>query len=63
MASLKECLKEWEKSSIVYLHYMKGMSSSEYNSGFADGIEMAVRSFHEHVKDCADYEIIKEDHA
>ncbi|RYD03880.1 hypothetical protein N752_17515 [Desulforamulus aquiferis] len=45
MASLQECLKQWEKSTIVYLHYMQGMSSSEYNSGFADGLEMALKSF------------------
>ncbi|MDO7786971.1 cap-binding protein [Desulforamulus aquiferis] len=63
MASLQECLKQWEKSTIVYLHYMQGMSSSEYNSGFADGLEMALKSFQEHVKDCSEYEIIEEDEA
>ncbi|AQS58203.1 cap-binding protein [Desulforamulus ferrireducens] len=60
MASLQECLKEWEKSTIIYLHYIQGMSSNEYNSGFADGLEMALKSFREHVKNCPDYESIKE---
>lgn len=58
--SLVQCLKEWEKSTIVYLHYMQGMSASEYNSGFADGLQMALKSFQEHVKDCPDYEITQE---
>ncbi|AEG61628.1 hypothetical protein [Desulforamulus ruminis] len=60
MTSLQQCLKEWEKNTIVYLHYIQGMSSSEYNNGFADGLEMALKSFHEYVKNCPDYEIIEE---
>ena len=58
--SLAQCLKDWEKSTIVYLHYMQGMSANEYNSGFADGLEMALKSFQEYVKDCPDYEITQE---
>jgi len=60
LASLQECLKKWEKSTIVYLHYIQAMSSSEYNNGFADGLEMALRSFQEHVKECSDYVITEE---
>lgn len=60
MASLAECLKNWEKNATVYIHYINGMSTSEYNNGFADGLEMALNSFREYVKDCPDYEIIKE---
>lgn len=60
MASLPECLKKWEKSTIIYLHYMEGMSANEYNTGFADGLQMALKSFQEHVKECPDYEITEE---
>lgn len=60
MATLSECLKNWEKATTIYLHYIQGMATSEYNNGFADGLEMALRSFQDHVKDCKDYEIIKE---
>ncbi|CCO08221.1 hypothetical protein [Desulforamulus hydrothermalis] len=60
MASLQECLKKWEKSTIIYLHYIQGMSASEYNSGFADGLEMALKSFREHLKNCPDYQITEE---
>ncbi|MCL5780289.1 cap-binding protein [Desulforamulus profundi] len=60
MASLQECLKKWEKSTIIYLHYIQGMSSNEYNNGFADGLEMALKSFQEHVKECPDYQITGE---
>ncbi|WP_041274396.1 hypothetical protein [Desulforamulus reducens] len=61
MASLLEQLKQWEKSTIVYLHYINGMSSSEYNNGFADGLEMAIKSFQEHLKDCPEYEITEQE--
>ena len=60
MTTLHKCLKEWEKNTMVYLHYIQGMSASEYNNGFADGLEMALKSFREHVKECSDYQITKE---
>ncbi|GAB6181690.1 hypothetical protein JCM14036_30090 [Desulfotomaculum defluvii] len=61
MASLQEQLKQWEKNTIIYLHYIKGMSTSEYNNGFADGLEMAINSFQEYLKDCPDYEITEQE--
>lgn len=51
---LLEVIKKWEKETTVYLDYMREMKSTDYNIGFADGLESAVQSLKAHLKDCPD---------
>ncbi|MBO8137603.1 MAG: cap-binding protein [Desulfotomaculum sp.] len=50
-----EAIKKWEKDTTVYLHYNREMKNSEYNQGFADGLEAALASLKSYLKDCTDY--------
>ncbi|MBM7854829.1 hypothetical protein JOC37_001207 [Desulfohalotomaculum tongense] len=50
-----EAIKKWEKDTTVYLHYSREMKNSEYNQGFADGLEAALTSLRSYLKECADY--------
>ncbi|MCL6560224.1 MAG: hypothetical protein K6U74_15805 [Firmicutes bacterium] len=40
-------IDEWSKEFTVYLHYIREMKASEYNIGYADGIESAINMLHD----------------
>ncbi len=50
-----EAIKQWEKATIVYLDYTREMKNSEYNQGFADGLETALQSMKAYLEECPDY--------
>ncbi|WP_031515985.1 hypothetical protein [Desulfofalx alkaliphila] len=54
--TISEAIKKWERDTTVYIHYSREMKTSEYNQGFADGLEMAVKSLKSALKEYPDLE-------
>lgn len=48
-----KALQEWVKDTTVYLDFNTARQTSEYNTGFAEGIEMAMTSLKAYLKDHA----------
>ncbi len=55
-----EAVKQWEKATTIYLDYAREMKNSEYNQGFADGLEAALESFKSYLKECPEYNARRE---
>ncbi|MTI81751.1 MAG: cap-binding protein [Firmicutes bacterium] len=58
-----EAIDKWEKDTTVYIHYSREMKSSEYNQGFADGLDTALASLKSHIEDCTESEKSKGEQA
>lgn len=49
---IREAVDRWVKDITVYLDYLGEMGTSEYNAGFADGINNALESLKAYLDQC-----------
>lgn len=55
---IKQIILKWEKENMAIVNEIRDYKSTEYKSGFADGIELAVQSLLAYLDDQFEDEII-----
>jgi len=54
----KEIVLKWEKENMLIIKEIRSFKSTEYKSGFADGMEVAIQSLLAYMEDECEEEVV-----